>query len=178
MSLADASDPGNCLSGADMCVVLQSKTIDEHPLCWLGFEEDCIITSCQEGMDMSRAACLTLNTDTTDRSYSHVGPAERRRQRQSDYTFRNQSFMRKGKGTTSLDWILFSIKKNSVRNYLTWSFLDVCQGRYLGSGAFQRTQQWSIEFLASLSRISRPRLDCPLTPTVQTGFERRRRLRG
>jgi hypothetical protein len=28
---------------------LQAKTIDDHPLCWLGFEEDCIITSCQEG---------------------------------------------------------------------------------------------------------------------------------
>lgn len=28
---------------------VMTKTIDEHPLCWLGFEEDCIITSCQEG---------------------------------------------------------------------------------------------------------------------------------
>jgi hypothetical protein len=28
---------------------LQAKIIDDHPLCWLGFEEDCIITSCQEG---------------------------------------------------------------------------------------------------------------------------------
>ncbi|ERF75511.1 catabolite repression protein creC [Endocarpon pusillum Z07020] len=28
---------------------VMSKTIDDHPLCWLGFEKDCIITSCQEG---------------------------------------------------------------------------------------------------------------------------------
>jgi catabolite repression protein CreC len=40
------------------CVVLQSKTIDEHPLCWLGFEEDCIITSCQEGMDGPVSSCV------------------------------------------------------------------------------------------------------------------------
>ncbi|KAF1850346.1 WD40 repeat-like protein [Cucurbitaria berberidis CBS 394.84] len=26
-----------------------AKAIDEHPLCWLGFEEDCIITSCKNG---------------------------------------------------------------------------------------------------------------------------------
>ncbi|KAF2418269.1 WD40 repeat-like protein [Tothia fuscella] len=28
---------------------VMAKIIDEHPLCWLGFEEDCIITSCKEG---------------------------------------------------------------------------------------------------------------------------------
>jgi hypothetical protein len=28
---------------------LQAKSVDEHPLCWLGFEEDCIITSCKNG---------------------------------------------------------------------------------------------------------------------------------
>jgi hypothetical protein len=45
-------------------VVLQSKTIDEHPLCWLGFEADCIITSCQEGVNLvAHAACLILSTD-------------------------------------------------------------------------------------------------------------------
>lgn len=27
----------------------QAKSIDEHPLCWLGFEEDCILTSCKNG---------------------------------------------------------------------------------------------------------------------------------
>ncbi|KAF2837654.1 WD40 repeat-like protein [Patellaria atrata CBS 101060] len=26
-----------------------AKTVDEHPLSWLGFEEDCVITSCKEG---------------------------------------------------------------------------------------------------------------------------------
>ncbi|KAF1953680.1 WD40 repeat-like protein [Byssothecium circinans] len=26
-----------------------AKTVDDHPLCWLGFEEDCIITSCKNG---------------------------------------------------------------------------------------------------------------------------------
>ena len=28
---------------------VMSKIIDEHPLCWLGFEEQCIITSCDNG---------------------------------------------------------------------------------------------------------------------------------
>jgi WD40 repeat protein len=28
---------------------VMAKAIDEHPLCWLGFEEDSIITSCKEG---------------------------------------------------------------------------------------------------------------------------------
>ena len=31
-------------------VILQSKKIDEHPLSGLAFEQDCIITSCLEGM--------------------------------------------------------------------------------------------------------------------------------
>jgi hypothetical protein len=34
---------------------LQAKSVDEHPLCWLGFEEDCIITSCKNG-----AYCISL----------------------------------------------------------------------------------------------------------------------
>jgi len=33
---------------------VMAKTIDEHPLCWLGFEEDCIITSCKEGEFLKR----------------------------------------------------------------------------------------------------------------------------
>ncbi|KAF2792912.1 catabolite repression protein creC [Melanomma pulvis-pyrius CBS 109.77] len=28
---------------------VMAKSVDEHPLCWLGFEEDCIITSCNNG---------------------------------------------------------------------------------------------------------------------------------
>lgn len=28
---------------------VMSKRVDEHPLCWLGFEESCIITSCNSG---------------------------------------------------------------------------------------------------------------------------------
>ncbi|KAF1999247.1 putative WD40 repeat protein CreC [Amniculicola lignicola CBS 123094] len=28
---------------------VMAKTVDDHPLCWLGFEEDCIIASCQSG---------------------------------------------------------------------------------------------------------------------------------
>lgn len=28
---------------------VMSKSIDEHPLCWLGFEEHCILTSCKDG---------------------------------------------------------------------------------------------------------------------------------
>ncbi|KAF2269687.1 catabolite repression protein creC [Lojkania enalia] len=28
---------------------VMAKKVDEHPLCWLGFEEDCIITSCSNG---------------------------------------------------------------------------------------------------------------------------------
>lgn len=28
---------------------VMSKSIDEHPLCWLGFEADSIITSCKDG---------------------------------------------------------------------------------------------------------------------------------
>jgi hypothetical protein len=34
---------------------LQAKSVDEHPLCWLGFEEDCIITSCKNG-----AYCISV----------------------------------------------------------------------------------------------------------------------
>ncbi|KAF2439680.1 catabolite repression protein creC [Karstenula rhodostoma CBS 690.94] len=28
---------------------VMAKKVDEHPLCWLGFEEDCIMTSCSNG---------------------------------------------------------------------------------------------------------------------------------
>lgn len=28
---------------------VMSKNVDEHPLCWLGFEEGCILTSCKDG---------------------------------------------------------------------------------------------------------------------------------
>jgi len=28
---------------------VMSKAVDDDPLCWIGFEEDCIITSCAEG---------------------------------------------------------------------------------------------------------------------------------
>ncbi|KAF9632855.1 hypothetical protein BFW01_g3718 [Lasiodiplodia theobromae] len=28
---------------------VMAKSVDEHPLCWLGFEEDCILTSCENG---------------------------------------------------------------------------------------------------------------------------------
>jgi hypothetical protein len=27
----------------------QAKTVDEHPVVWLGFEEDCILTTCEKG---------------------------------------------------------------------------------------------------------------------------------
>lgn len=36
-----------------------SKSIDKHPLCWLGFEEDCIITSCKDGG--SHSFCVSLS---------------------------------------------------------------------------------------------------------------------
>jgi hypothetical protein len=29
--------------------VRQAKIVDEHPVVWLGFEEDCILTSCKIG---------------------------------------------------------------------------------------------------------------------------------
>jgi hypothetical protein len=35
--------------GPQLREFLQAKTVDEHPLCWLGFEEDCIMTSCSNG---------------------------------------------------------------------------------------------------------------------------------
>ncbi|KAH9876432.1 hypothetical protein J1614_003563 [Plenodomus biglobosus] len=34
---------------AAMLPPVLAKSIDEHPLCWIGFEEDCIITSCKNG---------------------------------------------------------------------------------------------------------------------------------
>jgi hypothetical protein len=120
-------------------------------------------------MDLSRPVCLTLKTDTTHRSYPHVGSAKRRRQWQSDYTVRGQDLMRKSKGTTSLYWILPTIKKHRAR--LSHPVFSRCLP---GSISWFRCapgvciQKWSIEFLASLSRISRSRLDCPLTLTVQT----------
>jgi len=30
----------------------QAKSIHEHPICWLGFEEDCIVTSCKNGTSL------------------------------------------------------------------------------------------------------------------------------
>jgi hypothetical protein len=27
----------------------QEKRVDDHPLCWIGFQEDCIITTCKKG---------------------------------------------------------------------------------------------------------------------------------
>ncbi|KAK8233815.1 hypothetical protein HDK90DRAFT_487711 [Phyllosticta capitalensis] len=28
---------------------VMAKSVDDHALCWLGFEEDCILTSCENG---------------------------------------------------------------------------------------------------------------------------------
>ena len=46
----------------ESCILIrhvpQSKTIDDHPLCWLGFEEDCIMTSCQDGEFISQGKSL------------------------------------------------------------------------------------------------------------------------
>jgi hypothetical protein len=36
-------------AGPQLREFLQAKKVDEHPLCWLGFEEDCIMTSCSNG---------------------------------------------------------------------------------------------------------------------------------
>jgi hypothetical protein len=44
--------PSNVSLVGKMLTVLcveQAKAVDDHPLCWLGFEEDCIITSCSTG---------------------------------------------------------------------------------------------------------------------------------
>lgn len=35
--------------GPQLREFVQAKKVDEHPLCWLGFEEDCIMTSCSNG---------------------------------------------------------------------------------------------------------------------------------
>ncbi|KAK5000760.1 hypothetical protein LTR66_000446 [Elasticomyces elasticus] len=55
-NLASGSEDGEELvhrveSRASTAVLppVMSKAIDEHPLSWLGFEEECIITSCKEG---------------------------------------------------------------------------------------------------------------------------------
>lgn len=32
-----------------LLTIAQAKSVDDHPLSWLGFEEDCIITSCKNG---------------------------------------------------------------------------------------------------------------------------------
>ena len=41
-----------------LLTVLQAKSVDEHPLSWLGFEEDCIMTACNNGE--SKSSCTDL----------------------------------------------------------------------------------------------------------------------
>ena len=38
---------------------VMSKSVDEHPLCWLGFEEGCILTSCNDGESCHRPLAIT-----------------------------------------------------------------------------------------------------------------------
>lgn len=37
----------------ELTFVDQAKEVDEHPLVWLGFEEDCIITACKDGKQLT-----------------------------------------------------------------------------------------------------------------------------
>jgi hypothetical protein len=39
----------------------QAKTVDEHPVVWLGFEEDCILTTCKSGESNKLLNCNCLS---------------------------------------------------------------------------------------------------------------------
>ncbi|PPJ53724.1 hypothetical protein CBER1_00835 [Cercospora berteroae] len=46
---ADVVHPVDSKASTAVLPPVMSKSIDEHPLCWLGFEADSIITSCKDG---------------------------------------------------------------------------------------------------------------------------------
>lgn len=37
------------VSKEQLTLLLQSKIVDDDPLSWIGFEEDCIVTACAQG---------------------------------------------------------------------------------------------------------------------------------
>ena len=39
----------NSMANTALLPPVMSKSADKHPLCWLGFEENCILTSCKDG---------------------------------------------------------------------------------------------------------------------------------
>ncbi|KAJ4350436.1 uncharacterized protein N0V89_009057 [Didymosphaeria variabile] len=55
---------------------VMAKKVDEHPLCWLGFEEDCIMTSCSNGhirtYDRPKEGAGSDETRSTSASASNV----------------------------------------------------------------------------------------------------------
>ncbi len=58
----------------------QSKTVDDDPLCWLGFTPDAILTSCKTGKGacsflLSGSVVMVLGANGCYRAYSDVGEA-------------------------------------------------------------------------------------------------------
>lgn len=49
----------------------QAKTVHEHPLCWLGFEEECILTSCKNGELLSAKVFLCVASCAVERRTLH-----------------------------------------------------------------------------------------------------------
>ncbi|KAH9827810.1 putative catabolite repression protein creC [Teratosphaeria destructans] len=46
---AEAAHPVDSMRTTAVLPPVMNKVVDEHPLSWVGFEEDCIITSCRDG---------------------------------------------------------------------------------------------------------------------------------
>ena len=59
---------------------VMSKSVDNHPLTWLGFEENCILTSCKDGECSSSFNAMWdyVLTRCVHRTYSRMGAPKRR----------------------------------------------------------------------------------------------------
>lgn len=48
--------------------LLQAKVVDDHPVVWLGFEEDCILTTCKNGESTELLTAITAWVPSVARS--------------------------------------------------------------------------------------------------------------
>lgn len=55
---------------------VMSKLADKHPLSWVGFEENCIITSCKDGGSRNLSASFWMKLTCSRRSYQGMGSSE------------------------------------------------------------------------------------------------------
>jgi hypothetical protein len=48
--------------------VSQAKVVDDHPVVWLGFEEDCILTTCKNGESTNFLTAIASRAPSLARS--------------------------------------------------------------------------------------------------------------